>query len=96
MLYMWMMLLVLYMTFKLQCLNALFFQSFMCQWFLCLNSSYFHREYVSTKIFVHEKATTIFVHEKGKIASQYYVVCMPGLHYCFALPAHLCLSFCLT
>jgi hypothetical protein len=31
-----------------------------------------------------------------KLASQYYVVCMPGMRDRFALPAPLCLSYCLT
>jgi hypothetical protein len=30
----------------------------------------------------------------GRLASRYYVVCMPGARYRFALPARLCLFYC--
>jgi hypothetical protein len=35
---------------------------------------------------------TTYIYESGKLASQYYNVCMPGARNCFALPVRLCLS----
>jgi hypothetical protein len=80
------------MAFNLPCFIAIFFKLFIFQ------QSIFQRLYVLTEanFNMHMFQLQFFVHEGGKFAMQYYIVCMPCVHGRFALPGHLCFSYCLT